>query len=62
LEQQLGQVLQEIERRQLRLADARREVKVLETLAEQHRLNQQHLELTREQAALDEFAQKRTAT
>lgn len=62
LEQQLGQVLQEIERRQLRLAEARREVKVIESLAEHHRLTQQHLEQAREQAALDEFAQKRTAT
>jgi flagellar export protein FliJ len=62
LEQQRGQVVQEIERRQLRLAEARREVKVIETLAEQHRLTQQRLDLTREQAALDEFAQKRTMT
>lgn len=62
LEQQRWQVVQEIERRQLRLAEARREVKVIETLAEQHRLTQQQLELTREQAALDEFAQKRIVT
>jgi flagellar export protein FliJ len=62
LEQQRGQVVQEIERRQLRLAEARREVKVIETLAEQHRATQQKLEQTREQAALDEFAQKRTLT
>jgi flagellar export protein FliJ len=62
LEQQRGQVVQEIERRQLRLAEARREVKVIETLAEQHRLTQQQLEQAREQAALDEFAQKRTVT
>jgi len=62
LEQQRGQVVQEIERRQLRLAEARREVKVIETLAEQHHDTQQKLEQTREQAALDEFAQKRTLT
>lgn len=62
LEQQRGQVVQEIERRQLRLAEARREVKVIETLAEQHRATQQKLAQTREQAALDEFAQKRTLT
>lgn len=59
LEEQEQVVEQEIERRQNRLVEANREVKVVETLEQQHRDAQWGLFLKREQDALDEFAQKR---
>lgn len=59
LEEQQQVVEQEIERRQNRLVEANREVKVVETLEQQHREAQWALFLKREQDALDEFAQKR---
>ncbi len=62
LQEQSQQVEQEVERRQQRLAEARREVKVIETLEQYHRQEQVTQQLQLEQDALDEFAQKRTAT
>ncbi|MBL8891404.1 MAG: flagellar export protein FliJ [Planctomycetaceae bacterium] len=59
LQEQQQVVEQEIERRQTRLVEANREVKVVETLEQQHSAAQWELFLKREQDALDEFAQKR---
>lgn len=59
LEEQEHLVEQEIERRQIKLREANREVKVIETLEQHHRDAQVAQLLKREQEALDEFAQKR---
>ncbi|MBL8853354.1 MAG: flagellar export protein FliJ [Planctomycetaceae bacterium] len=62
LEEQQHLVEQEIERRQNRLREANRDVKVIETLAEHHRAAQVAHMLKQEQDNLDEFAQKRVPT
>lgn len=62
LEEQQHLVEQEIERRQNRLREANRDVKVIETLAEHHRAAQVTHMLKQEQDNLDEFAQKRVPT
>jgi flagellar export protein FliJ len=59
LEEQEHVVEQEIERRQNRLVEANREVRVIETLEQQHIDAQRERSLKREQDDLDEFAQKR---
>jgi flagellar export protein FliJ len=58
LQEQQQLVQQEIERRQARLTEASREVQVMEKLKQTYRERRQTAELRREQALLDEFAQR----
>jgi flagellar export protein FliJ len=62
VEEQQHLVEQEIERRQNRLREANRDVRVIETLEQQHRDAQTARQLKHEQDALDEFALARKPT
>lgn len=55
LEAQQDEVNKEIERRQLKLAQANQEVKIMEKLKENQQLEFQAEQLAEEQTALDEF-------
>lgn len=59
LQDQQEQVKQEIERRQIRLAESKRELQVMEKLEAQFEQHERVTQLQREQLQLDEFSQKR---